>query len=59
MGWVGGVQGGGMDRESCSLSSPEDPTWEAEKGRPEASAEPEGKPELTWCPTVFLCSLAV
>lgn len=26
-----------------SLPSPEDPTWEADEGRPEASREPEGK----------------
>ena len=45
--------------ESSSLSSPEDPTWEADKGRPEAPAELQQRlPELTWCPTVFLCSLA-
>lgn len=52
-------------KDLVSLLSPEDPTWEADGGRPEASDEPERKkhsrgfPELTWCPTVFLCSLAV
>lgn len=58
--------------ERSSLLSPEDPAWEADKRRPGAPAEapqrswalrgagPQRRlPELTWCPTVFLCSLAV
>ena len=51
--------------ERSSLLSPEDPTWEADKRRPEAPVEPQRSstawrlPELTWCPTVFLCSLAI
>lgn len=52
--------------ESSSLSPPEDPIWGADRRKPGASTELEGTgalqwqfPELTWCPTVFLCSLAV
>ena len=45
-----------VDRESHSLSSPEDPTGEAEKGGPEASAEPEGKPSSPGAP-LFSCAL--